>query len=381
MSFSLLLALAAAMPMDALHSPATRRFSGVPSVAVSQKSGRLWMTYYASCTDGEDSNNYSVLATSVDGGESWKEVLFADPDGKGPMRSFDPEVWIDPDNRLRWTWSERVMPLRNGDENRFLSGGKEMKQDDRLWMAELDPDCEPARPVPAREIGRGIMMCKPIVARDGSWLFPVALWGAAPSACVLESLDAGRTFKELGGATLPEDIREYDEHNIVELMTGGLRAYMRTDAKCGHAIWQSESLDGGVTWSEPRACDFLQLNSRIFVRRLKDGRLLLVKNGGLNEKLEKREKMMAFLSDDDGRTWKGGLMLWDRFYCSYPDGDQGADGTIYLVFDGNRFGKEREMYFSRFTVDDVLARRPVSRVFQIVKLHENKAFTSADNHF
>ena len=381
MSFSLLLALAAAMPMDALHSPATRRFSGVPSVAVSQKSGRLWMTYYASCTDGEDSNNYSVLATSVDGGESWKEVLFADPDGKGPMRSFDPEVWIDPGNRLRWTWSERVMPLRNGDENRFLSGGKEMKQDDRLWMAELDPDCEPARPVPAREIGRGIMMCKPIVARDGSWLFPVALWGAAPSACVLESRDAAQTFSMLGGVTLPADVREYDEHNLVELADGRLRAYMRTKDKSGRAIWCSESADRGRSWREPAPCGFMHLSSRIFVRRLKDGRLLLVKNGMIDEKLGKREKMIAFVSDNEGETWKGGLMLWDRFYCSYPDGDQGADGTIYLVFDGNRFGKEREMYFSRFTVDDVLARRPVSRVFQIVKLHENKAFTSADNHF
>lgn len=381
MTVSLLVALTAVMPMDEYHSSTNRRFTGIPSIAVSWESGRLWMTYYASCTDGEDSNNYSVLATSADNGKSWNEVLVADPDGKGPMRSFDPEVWIGPDRRLRWTWSERFTPVRDGDKNRFLADGKELKQDDRIWMVELDPDMGHQHVSAAQEIGRGIMMGKPIVTRDGRWLFPNAHWGAAPSACVLESLDAGRTFKELGGATLPEDIREYDEHNIVELMTGGLRAYMRTDAKCGHAIWQSESLDGGVTWSEPRACDFLQLNSRIFVRRLKDGRLLLVKNGGLKEKLEKREKMMAFLSDDDGRTWKGGLMLWDRFYCSYPDGDQGADGTIYLVFDGNRFGKEREMYFSRFTVDDVLARRPVSRVFQIVKLHENKAFTSADNHF
>lgn len=358
--------------MDDYHSPTNRRFSGIPSIAVSQNSGRLWMTYYASYTDGEDSNNYSVLATSADKGESWEEVLVADPDGKGPVRSFDPEVWIGPDGRLRWTWSERVTPVRDGDRNRFLSGGKELKQDDRIWMMELDAETVPPKVFGAREIGRGIMMCKPIVTRDGRWLFPNAHWGAAPSACVLESRDAGRTFRELGGVTLPEEIREYDEHNLVELKTGVLRAYIRTrtNDRSGRAIWQAESADGGLTWGRPHACAFMQQSSRIFVRRLKDGRLLLVKNGGTEEKLERREKMMAFVSDDDGRTWKGGLMLWEKFYCSYPDGDQGADGTIYLVFDGNRFGENREMYFARFTVDDVAAGRPVSGCFRLIKLHE-----------
>ena len=372
MTAALLLALTTVMPMDEYHSPSNRRFSGIPSIAVSRESGRLWMTYYASCTDGEDSNNYSVLATSADNGESWDEVLFADPDGKGPVRSFDPEVWIGPDGRLRWTWSERVTPLRDGDKNRFLSGGNELKQDDRIWMVELDPEAVPAKFSAAREIGRGIMMCKPIVTKDGRWLFPNAHWGGAPSACVLETRDAGRTFRELGGVTLPEKIREYDEHNLVELGNGGIRAYIRTDDKGGRAIWQAESSDGGLTWGAPRQSGFMQLSSRIFVRRLQDGRLLLVKNGGLDEKLEQREKMTAFVSDDDGRTWKGGLMLWEKFYCSYPDGDQGTDGTIYLVFDGNRFGEKREMYFARFTVDDVLAMRPVSDVFRVIKLHDNQ---------
>ena len=366
---SLMWAATVVVPVDESHSEANRMFTGVPSVAVSQKTGRLWMTYYASSTDGEDSNNYSVLATSTDEGDTWREVLIADPDGKGPVRSFDPEVWIGPDNRLRWTWSERTTPLRDGEKNRFLSGGRELKQDDRIWMVELDTDKVPDGGVPAREIGRGIMMCKPIVTRDGRWLFPNAHWGAAPSACFLETRDRALTFRELGGVTLPENIREYDEHNIVELRDGTLRAYMRTGDRGGHAIWQAESSDGGVTWGEPRACGFRQLISRIFVRRLVDGRLLLVKNGDIDECLGRREKIMAFVSDDDGRTWKGGLVLWEKFYCSYPDGDQGPDGTIYLVFDGNRFGAHREMYFARLTVDDVIAGKPVSSRYRLVGLH------------
>ena len=346
-----------AVPMDAYHSPANRRFSGIPSIAVAQRTGRLWMTYYAGSTDGEDSNNYSVLVTSTDGGVTWREVLVADPDGAGAKRSFDPEVWIGPDGKLRWTWAERVTPIRDGERNRFLDGGKELRQDDRIRMVELDPEREPSGAFASREIGRGVMMCKPVVTKDGRWLFPNARWGAAPSACVLESRDAARTFREIGGVTLPEGVREYDEHNLVELADGRLRAYMRTKSDDGHAIWQAESADRGRTWGAPTPCAFRQVISRIFVRRLTDGRLLLVKNGGLDETLDGREKMMAFVSDDDGRTWKGGLMLWERPTCAYPDGDQAADGTIFIVFDGNRYGADREMYLARLTVDDILSGR------------------------
>ena len=78
-------------PPDAEHSAATRRHTGIPSVAVA-KGGRLWVTFYGSPTGGEDSNNYCTLATSADGGRSWADVLVADPDGLGPKRAFDPEI-------------------------------------------------------------------------------------------------------------------------------------------------------------------------------------------------------------------------------------------------------------------------------------------------
>ena len=87
---------------DADHTAQKRRHTGIPSIAVSA-GGRLWATWYGSNTGGEDSNNYCTLATSSDGGISWKEVLVADPDGEGPLRAFDPEVWVSPENILFWT--------------------------------------------------------------------------------------------------------------------------------------------------------------------------------------------------------------------------------------------------------------------------------------
>ena len=67
---------------DADHAYATRRHQGIPSIAASPVNGRLWCTWYGGPTAGEDANNYAVLATSCDGGDTWKEVLVADPDGK-----------------------------------------------------------------------------------------------------------------------------------------------------------------------------------------------------------------------------------------------------------------------------------------------------------
>jgi hypothetical protein len=50
--------------------------------------------------------------------------------------------------------------------------------------------------------------------------------------------------------------------------------------------------------------------------------------------------MTAFVSDDDGATWKGGLLLDER-ESSYPDGVQAADGTIYIIYDHQRYTLNR----------------------------------------
>ena len=72
------------------QSVTNRAFTGIPSLAIAPK-GRMWATWYAGVTPGEDHNNYVVLSTSGDGGATWNEVLVVDPDAGGPVRSFDPE--------------------------------------------------------------------------------------------------------------------------------------------------------------------------------------------------------------------------------------------------------------------------------------------------
>jgi hypothetical protein len=81
--------------------------------------------------------------------------------------------------------------------------------------------------------------------------------------------------------------------------------------------------------------------------------------------------MTAFLSDDDGRSWKGGLVLDERNGVSYPDGLQAPDGQIFISYDRNR-AKDREILMARFREDDVLAGDLVAPGSQL-KMLINKA--------
>jgi len=350
------LALAGILPPDAAHAVPTRRHEGIPSIAVSEKNGRMWATWYAGPTPGEDSNNYVVLTTSADGGKTWKEALIADPDGAGPVRAFDPEIWYAPDGRLRWTWTERVAPLAGTSKDPCVIAGHGNTKDDRLMMVELGAEDEPdaAKVAPLRQIARGVMMCKPIVRRDGAWLFPVAHWHVDHSAAIYVTRDAGRTFEEIGGATVPANRREFEEHNLVELKDGTLRAYMRVRQRPPdrNGLWEADSKDGGVTWGPSRPSALKHTSSRAFVTKLRSGNLLAVKNGRYN-KDEGRSNLTAYLSLDEGKTWQHSLCLdEERAGMSYPDGQQLPDGRIVLIYDRDRCGA-REILSATLGEDDV----------------------------
>jgi hypothetical protein len=104
-------------------------------------------------------------------------------------------------------------------------------------------------------------------------------------------------------------------------------------------IAQSVSTDGGRTWSDGSL--YLQSrmfrNERFFIRRLKSGALLMVRN---NSPDGKRSHMTAFVSDDDGATWKGGLLLDER-ESSYSDGITAADGMLFIIYDHQRYTLNR----------------------------------------
>ncbi|MFZ4764778.1 MAG: sialidase family protein, partial [Roseimicrobium sp.] len=132
------------------------------------------------------------------------------------------------------------------------------------------------------------------------------------------------------------------------------------------------SWPSGRTWSEPRQAATVQnINARFFLRRLKSGRILLVKNGPPTERLQKRSHMSAWLSEDEGQTWKGGLLLDERSAVSYPDGFESPDGLIHILYDWERHS-EAEILLAKFREADVLEGKLVSQDAKLLLL-ANKA--------
>jgi hypothetical protein len=135
---------------------------------------------------------------------------------------------------------------------------------------------------------------------------------------------------------------------IIERRDGTLWMLVRTN----YGIGESISSDAGRTWTPVSPTTLPHTASRFFLRRLASGRLLLVKHGPLSGKPVGRRQLQAYLSDDDGESWRGGLSLDERS-CSYPDGTQGSDGTILIIYDHDRMDAGH-ILFSAFKEDDVL---------------------------
>ena len=119
------------------------------------------------------------------------------------------------------------------------------------------------------------------------------------------------------------------------------------------------STDDGRTWSTLTPSSVPHVKSRFFIRRLNSGRLLLVRhdpeNGDFADGKSKgsRSHLKAYLTDDDGATWQGGLLLDERTGVSYPDGDQTEDDRIVVTYDFDRKGA-REILMAAFAETDVV---------------------------
>lgn len=334
------------------YSPESRKFTGIPSIAISA-GGRMWSTWYTGITPSEDSNNVVVVSTSGDKGNTWEEVLVIDPDGDGPVRAFDPEIWLDPNGTLWLFWAQAI------DHDGSVGG---------VWsMQAAKPDeKEPEWTEPTR-LTNGVMMCKPTVLSSGEWILPASTWRQTNnSAKVIVSTDKGKTWQELGAVNVPEKFRNFDEHMILEKKNGELWMFVRTK----YGIGQSISYDKGVNWTPLIPSRIQHPAARFFIRRLNSGNLLLVKHGPVDLKIG-RSHLMAFISTDDGFSWSNGLLIDERPGVSYPDGQQTDDGTIYIAYDYNRT-KEQHILYTSFTEDDILSGTDNT----IIKVFRNRKIIS-----
>jgi|GEM_PF-185145 len=314
--------------------------------------GRIWGCWTGT---GDKKDGYFLLATSDDNGTTWSKPRLAVGARTEPEQKLSGalvgNLWSDQKGRL-WLFFDQQL----GDPQGRITN----------WFIRCDdPDAaEPQWSEPV-QFAEGCTLNKPTVLKNGDWLLPVSDW-QKKTARVFASIDEGASWRERGSLQFPD--WEFDEHMTVELRDGRLWMLARTSGQ----PFESFSSDQGRTWSEARQAATVQnINARFFLRRLKSGRILLVKNGPPTERLAKRSHMSAYLSEDDGQTWKGGLLLDERSSVSYPDGFESPDGLIHILYDWNRH-TDAEILLAKFREEDVLAGEIVSRDAKL-RMLANKA--------
>lgn len=348
-------------PVPARYLDENRLFLCGPGITVSP-GGRLWVTFKTGDI-GEDEDNCTVVVTSGDKGESWSKPVLA-VDIAGPVRTNDPGIWTDPNGKVTLMFGQ-VCGFWDGRGGLWTMSAENGNEETTKWS-------EPVR------LCDGYTKNKPFVTKDGKWLYLIEHMGpkgwrgryakGAPMdpvlihpkpelnhANVFVSGDQGKTLRYLGQSLIPEKVKTFQEHMIVEKKDGTLWMLGRTTYGVGEAF----SKDQGQTWTEMApAKGIAGPSSRTFFQRLASGNLLLIKNGATIDQPSERTHMTAYLSKDDGATWPYQILLDDRA-TSYPDAAQDKDGVLHIVHDFERHGAKIVSYH-RITEADIRAGKIVT---------------------
>lgn len=245
-------------------------------------------------------------------------------------------------------------------ENRLAAAEKRMRGDPLAWSRErLDRWQAAHRRISAaeRELVLGHWMVRstdggvtwsaayrcpvdsphgPIVLSNGQLLYPgKILFGRSEAAIgrigICESTDDGRTWHWLAEIpTRPGDtFHEYHELHATETGDGRIIVHIRNHNQANEReTLQSESCDGGKTWSVPRPIGVWGFPSHLL--RLRDGRLLM-SYGHRRRPLG----VQARVSHDHGRTWSKAILLYDEATSTdlgYPATVQLNDGSLLTVW-------------------------------------------------
>jgi len=172
----------------------------------------------------------------------------------------------------------------------------------------------------------------PIQLKDGRLLYAgKQLWTGERKVGIAESKDDGQTWQWL--AEIPtrkgdDATKSYHELHAVEAADGTLIAQIRNhnDTNKGWTL-QTESKDGGKTWTEPHPICF-GLPSHLL--KLRDGRLVMTYG-------HRRPPFgnQARISSDNGQTWSDEIVLSGDGKggdLGYPSTVELADGTLLTVW-------------------------------------------------
>jgi len=282
--------------------------------------------------------NHIVLCRSADRGLTWSE----------------PEVVLRYDDRA-CLLSEVV--VHDGEMTAFVYTHGGFFEDWLVWTIRSSDNgrtwSEPTAfdPLPRRTFVRTLT-----ASSWGEWLLPFQTYDTVPDPSVSPLSDGshkqgrnGVLISNDGGLTWRASnsigpTAGWAENNVVERADGTLVMLIRADGT-GHLV-RSESTDQGRTWSQPVPTDIPNPGTKFLLKRLTDGRVVLVHNPNSetrhpNSKRQAncaRNPLALWVSDDDMVTWGHKRVLTDfPGMLAYPDGVVDEEGGyVHFAFDYNR---------------------------------------------
>ena len=319
-------------------------YAGWPTV-VRRSNGELWVTWSGGreahvCPFGQ-----VHAMKSNDGGETWTfpRVLHDGPlddrdagileTAKGTLivttfssLAYEERLMSSPEKMADWE-PEKVRRWKA--ERDWLTAEERKKELGEWAIRSTDGGISWSARIPTRvNSPHG-----PIQLADGRLLYVgKQLWTAEKRIGVAESKDDGLTWQMLAeipgrpGDTVASD---YHEAHAVEADDGTLIAQIRNhNVKNKGETLQTESRDGGRTWSVPHSIGVWGLPSHLL--RLSDGRLLM--SYGHRRKPYGNQ---ARVSADNGQTWSEAITIsgdGSGGDLGYPSTVELSDGSLLTVW-------------------------------------------------
>ena len=309
--------------------------------------GRLWASVLCG---GDSPEGFLTLSYSDTQGKSWVEHNVALDARAEKLAVRNGILWRSPKNEM-WLFYAVFDGYYDGRGSMWAMVCKQPDAKQPVWEAPT-------------YLGVGIPTGRPVVNAQGEWLLPTALWGrevmsydkalyiankwetpryVTPYADKYKELDAkrgaGLYISRDGGASWSEHLgvvkckdevveARYNNPQMFVHGDGSMRMVVRASGTAWSYVSKSQN---GVEWSAPER--FVSAPDQNFaVCRLSDGKLLMVRNARFDRNLYwYPEGMYAYLSEDGGATWYGGLRLATDVATINPVVAEGAKGLIYIA--------------------------------------------------
>lgn len=283
----------------------------------------FWLVYNVSSSLDNDS-----VFVALGNNNSWKDMLTIYAENNS-VKIFNPQIWMDPDGKVWIFWT--IQKKHFAGKNEIWALTDDLATDDLIRSKPFF-------------ISDGTLIGKPVLLPNGKFMLPVC---RDNYVLTIASFDHGKTWHDEGSVELPDD--RVSVCSIIECSNGSLWMLLQTSKR----IWESRSANQGLNWSELVVSNITLTGNPFFVQKLNSGNILLVKQA---------EALEAYISEDDGQTWLGKLILDENVQISHVTGHQIQDlffpccGEISIVY-GIQQGIRNEIRMVKFTEDEVMAGR------------------------